>query len=113
MRCSKGIFGTNLLEDNHIGGREPSGLRRTLRRTRGDRERVCLDRNESETCERDGGRQIRTCERCLSEELEFVRIHWPRDNQGDDSDAKPERVRREQPGGIPGDRKSTRLNSSH
>src|SRR5207247_3380169 len=51
--------------------------------------------------ERDGGRQIRTCERCLSEELEFARIHWPRDDERDDSDAKPERVRREQPGGVP------------
>src|SRR3989441_63296 len=90
VRCSKGIFGTNLLEDNRVGGREPSGLRRPLRRTRRDRVWVCLDRNESETCQRDGGPQIRTRERCLSEELEFVRVHRPRDDQSEREEHDPQ-----------------------
>src|SRR5438093_10981980 len=101
VRRSKRILGTNLLEDDRVGSRERSGLRRPFRRTRRDRERVCLDRNESETCERNGGRQIRTCERCLSEELEFVRIHWPLDNQGDDPDDKPIYVCRDLPWRLP------------
>src|SRR2546427_9288668 len=102
MRHSKRILRTCLLEDDRVGSRERSGLGLSLGRMPCDWEWVCLYRNESEACKCDRGGQIRARKRCLSEELEFVCVDRARDDQGDDSDAKPERVRREQPGRVPG-----------